>query len=260
MPNWVKNKITINGANAEEIINRHTTVNEYGEKVFDFNTVVKMPDELLIEKGSRSADGLKLYIAKINPTITNIGEKEDKLEYTDFSKRLLDVFGKTEMSDIPLYLLKHSEVETLKTRYKQDLAEVVALGEQVFVNKQKYGCADWYDWSCKNWGTKWNACETYIDGNTVYFDTAWSPPLPVIEKLSKLYPENEIEICFAEEQVGILSGRYVFQNGEIIDGERYNDCSKEAYDMHFELWGNREDFTFIPEENTYVYNEDIEME
>lgn len=52
---------------------------------------------------------------------------------------------------------------------------------------EKYGYADWYDWCVGNWGTKWDACELFydIDGDeiTVSFDTAWSPPTDLYDKL-----------------------------------------------------------------------------
>ena len=47
---------------------------------------------------------------------------------------------------------------------------------------------DWYNWRLNNWGTKWDVYETHctrIDANTLqlYFYTAWSPPIPVFDKL-----------------------------------------------------------------------------
>ena len=65
MPNWVRNRITVTGGNAEDIIRKHIVTNEDGNQVFDFNTLIKMPEDLLLEKGSRSEDGIKLYIGKI---------------------------------------------------------------------------------------------------------------------------------------------------------------------------------------------------
>jgi hypothetical protein len=59
---------------------------------------------------------------------------------------------------------------------------------------QAYGAADWYDWSVKNRGTKWNAYETshiaLVDAEAqleLQFQTAWSMPRPVFEKLAKDY-------------------------------------------------------------------------
>lgn len=260
MPNWVKTRLIISGENAAEIINQHTAVNEEGKTDFDFNTIVKMPDELLIEKSSRSADALKLYIAKINPTIYNIGEKTDKVEFVSFSRKLLEIFGQRAMDDIPLYTLRASEVEELKKTYRKDLEEVLELGRRIFVNKQKYGYSDWYDWSCDNWGTKWNACNTEINGNTVYFNTDWKPPIPVIEKLARLHSECEIEFSYAEKQPGTLCGYYVFRNGEVVTGRSYQDESKEAFDLHFVLWGGKEKFTYLPKEKTYIRKSTEEME
>lgn len=59
------------------------------------------------------------------------------------------------------------------------------------------GCNNWYDWSIRYWGTKWNAydediieedSETYI----ICFHTAWGPPEPVITKLREMYPDVHI--------------------------------------------------------------------
>lgn len=33
---------------------------------------------------------------------------------------------------------------------------------------------NWYDWNNKRWGTKWNACRTYVTKNGIYFETAWN--------------------------------------------------------------------------------------
>ena len=54
----------------------------------------------------------------------------------------------------------------------------------------------WYSWQINNWGTKWNTYSdelSYMDDDTVLyysFDTAWSPPEPVIDRLRKIYTED----------------------------------------------------------------------
>ena len=61
----------------------------------------------------------------------------------------------------------------------------------------------WYDWSVKNWGTRSVGHVIDINEESVTFGTAWSPPIPVIEALSKLlniplrmtYVEEGMEIC-----------------------------------------------------------------
>jgi hypothetical protein len=57
----------------------------------------------------------------------------------------------------------------------------------------KYGYDSWYMFCVDNWGTKWDAhieeAELTDDGGVAvidtYFDTAWSPPLPVYKELTR---------------------------------------------------------------------------
>lgn len=47
------------------------------------------------------------------------------------------------------------------------------------------------EWNTKNWGTKWHAMRFSqswsFDQRTFHFETAWSPPLPIIKRLSELF-------------------------------------------------------------------------
>jgi len=85
-------------------------------------------------------------------------------------------------------------------------------------NLDKYGHKNWYDWCVNNWGTKWNAggdnpdmmvdYDYDEDGDTVIalfqFDTAWAPPLGVLEKLMDTHPELSIECRYHEPGVGFF--------------------------------------------------------
>ncbi len=72
-----------------------------------------------------------------------------------------------------------------------------------------------YEWCCENWGTKWNAGDVKIvekdEGAAVIsFETAWAPPLPVIDKLAAMFPD--IEMSFEYYEMGMAfcgSIRYV---------------------------------------------------
>ena len=59
-------------------------------------------------------------------------------------------------------------------------------------------------WRINKWMSKWNASDTWADdlveNGCVSFQTPWSPPMPVIDALAKLYPEFEFEYKFVEEQ------------------------------------------------------------
>lgn len=52
---------------------------------------------------------------------------------------------------------------------------------QYFRPRPKKDDDDWYDWNLKNWGTKWDACDTHIsethkDKIVIMFESAWAPP------------------------------------------------------------------------------------
>lgn len=262
IPNWVTNRLIIEGPNAEEIINKHITEDEEGKQCFDFNLIHKMPAELDIEKSSKSMNGIKLYIAKINPSINSVGNKEDKMDINLFYDRIVKVFKEVEINKIPSMLLRDEEVLSLQLHYKDDFNADVNLGEQAFTNLEKYGCTDWYDWRIENWGTKWNACSTFLceDNKTIYFDTAWSPSVPVIEKFSKMYPELKITHEYAEEQIAFFCGKHCYSNGEIVYRDDYEEYSKEAFELYFDLWGCEDEFVFDPKKNTYVSREDSDIE
>ena len=60
---------------------------------------------------------------------------------------------------------------------------------------EKYGAPDWYHWSLKNWGTKWDVSgegeqpqELDEDATEIHlsFDTAWAPPCDFYEKMKDL--------------------------------------------------------------------------
>jgi len=77
-----------------------------------------------------------------------------------------------------------------------------------------------YDWCIATWGTKWNACEPSYntDGETIMysFDTAWSPPEPIVEKLSEMFPTLHFELRFEEGGMG-FSGYSIYEKGIQIE-------------------------------------------
>jgi hypothetical protein len=72
---------------------------------------------------------------------------------------------------------------------------------------------NWYNFNNREWGTKWDIAvsdgEKHSDTQLIleeetklhyYFQTAWAPPLAVVEALSLQYPELEITLDYEEEQ------------------------------------------------------------
>ena len=61
----------------------------------------------------------------------------------------------------------------------------------------------WYDWRLQNWDTKWDAYDVQImdddpDQLEVEFETAWSPPEAICQKLRDMYPDLSISWFFDE--------------------------------------------------------------
>ncbi len=73
--------------------------------------------------------------------------------------------------------------------------------------KQKYGHTDWYDWRVKNWGTKWDAAESYILDDedeffSIEYNTAWGPNIEWVKTIAKQFPELTFTLWFQEPGMG----------------------------------------------------------
>lgn len=98
------------------------------------------------------------------------------------------------------------------------------------------GVICWYEWNIQNWGTKWNAYDTkfedHEDGTTtLQFDTAWSHPYPVLEALSVKFPHHQMEVAYADEDLGHNLGSYFITNGARTEMEDLEFGSDEALEF-----------------------------
>lgn len=97
----------------------------------------------------------------------------------------------------------------------------------------RFGAADWYSWALKHWGTKWGFYDldkewkrTAVSAE-IFFQTAWSPATPIIEKLATQFPEVKITYHFADEG-GNFVGYQIFQNGSMIEDTNFEWKSPEG--------------------------------
>ena len=71
----------------------------------------------------------------------------------------------------------------------------------------------WYHWCIDNWGTKWEPDMLDVDGDQdsemleITFNTAWSPPQGVVEKMREKYPKLTFQ-CFYDEPGCEIAGYY----------------------------------------------------
>ena len=77
-----------------------------------------------------------------------------------------------------------------------------------------------YEWCIANWGTKWGLYEVEVleedpaQGRLEYtFQTAWSPPIPVVEAMAKRYPKLTFALDYFESGGGFM-GSCEYQHGD----------------------------------------------
>lgn len=218
MPNYVRNIIHFTG-DKSEIQNMLKSIqdDEKGIGSIDFNKLIPMPESLEIECGSRTDKGIKMVKEFLQP-IQQIGTP------TVSTPNELEALLSAHTAEVP----------------EQEKAEW-ELGVKAAMNVLNYEHATWYDWSIANWGTKWNAnCfDEGEDGgevDTIAFDTAWSAPHPVIEKLAELYPNIEMEHKWADEDLGNNCGESTYANGERTSIV-YPANNKSSLEFAADVWG-----------------------
>ncbi len=200
----------------------------------DFNKITPMPPSLNIENGSCTDRGINLYLTSVNPSVSYYGkEKMDPVAFTSLTERLNGSRS----------FLRHNAALTLDeiqeaTQYHSE-GELLQLGRTAIDNLMQYGATTWYGWRTRGdtWNTKWNSYNPreYYGGNEISFQTAWSAPHPIIEKLSSMYPEVTIKHGWANEDLWQDCGRQVYLSGEMIDFD-YPRTVIEQLEMAASIW------------------------
>ena len=196
-----------------------------GIGTIDFNKITPMPLSLDIESGSSTDRGINLYLTSVNPSVRYYGkEKMDPVAFTSLTERLNGSRS----------FLRHNaaltpeEIQNATLYHSED--ELLHLGKTAVENLMQYGATTWYDWRTRGdtWNTKWNSYNAYDynGGNEICFQTAWSAPHPIIEKLSAMYPEVTIKHSWANEDLWQSCGSKTYRGGEMIDYENpYDDMN-----------------------------------
>jgi len=177
MPNHVTNRIYIPDKEkfATAVAGMRTEHKEGKILEFDFNKLIPMPRALSIECSSAGDKGLKAY------------------------KEVVEASG--------------AEKDAARERFYALPEWEQKLGFQYYMNLRRYGVTTWYDWCCQEWGTKWNAYDESIGTNTIWFNTAWSAPLPVIDAFAEKF-ELTMLYCYADEDMGRNCGYRIYEDGK----------------------------------------------
>lgn len=94
---------------------------------------------------------------------------------------------------------------------------------------------NWYEFNCCEWGTKCNACDSYLeeDSDKVSFLTAWDIPSPIVKRISEMLGNIELTHKYSyeedweydEENDEYFTTVYVdtWKNGKIIKQSEYKE-------------------------------------
>lgn len=246
MPNWVTTQINITGN--EEVIKKllkSVKGKNADDSDFDFNKVVRMPKSLGLPESSTKTDYLRAYFTSLDN-----GERKEAID--TYNKMSPSIFsGITEKLATPLTAEERKDLVESTQRSKEDYLPICGstepekIGETYYNNAVKYGASTWYDWACRNWGTKWNACDVNVSDNEdgsadTYFSTAWGYAYPILRKLAKKFKELVFDVWYADEDYGYNCGHVRYENGieDIVDmsklGEPRYDIAETVLGYSYE--------------------------
>lgn len=100
---------------------------------------------------------------------------------------------------------------------------------------------DWYSWHCNKWGTKWNSANAFacdpediltedLNEITIWFDTAWSPCIPIINSLIDMYPNLKFDYCFFEPGM-MFGGRITYSSEGVYYIEEYDGDALKQFSI-----------------------------
>lgn len=205
-----------------------------GVGTIDFNKIIPMPPSLDIEAGSRTMEGVNLYLTSLNPAAPHFGsDKMDPEAFSAFVQRIGKTYGFGSRNH------NLSEEEIAKVTQYASAEELLELGKTAVHNQLQYGATTWYDWRIQpdHWNTKWNSYDPgeYDGGKEITFNTAWCPPHPIIQKLSEMYPEVTIRHAWANEDLCADAGEVYYEGGQEVDSI-VPVCDEDIRAMAIRIW------------------------
>lgn len=184
MPNNIYNRLEIIGNDEQVKQVRLFLKCEPGEDgsngYIDFNNIIAMPEELLIDK--------------------------------DYGCELIQVLLNENQFPSGIWTIDEAQADII-TWSSEKLLTHFELISKLQDNIEKYGYPDWYEWRCANWGTKWNAyCQSSPAENIITFSTAWGGVPDLMAKLSSKFPEVKFNFSCDDYYDSWI---FEIQNGEI---------------------------------------------
>lgn len=215
MPNWTYCMLEAPKA----VIEKYLSKDEDGDLYFDFNKVIPRPDiyqDPDMSEGGDTTLCLYWYLSA-----------RGKISPREIFIRFGNIFSNDEW-----YFNDPVMIERILRDCNNHSEEYYRRGEKYFTAYKSYGYRSWYTWSIDNWGTKWNACETHVsyddnDFGVVHFDTAWSYPEPIIDKIFEDNPNCVINFSWYDED---YNGHHGIGRNEHGVWTRWEDWDPEVFE------------------------------
>jgi hypothetical protein len=188
MPNHVTTVCTVTGPSVARFREHHFTDRD-GAPRFDFNTIIPTPEPI---SGTESSTDVTLGLMALN------GQRD--------SNQFLQHLSLEEQISRATQGAAHTQAE-LFAWLKAHRPEALSKAERSRRAFDETGYLNWYEWNIAMWGTKWNAYDCAIrsldnERLVFVFDTAWSFPMPVFQKLRLLYPDLVFDVASFDEGWG----------------------------------------------------------
>ena len=287
MPNWTSQAIyTKNKEDLEKIKKEFTSLNG-DEQVLDFNKIIEFPEPLRYTRSPNNIEHIAYFLSE-NGESLNAVDIERKIN--DFIKTLKDPiikeakdlyqeqfdFKTMERIEVPVILMLKDFLENKKVfEYgKEQIGEINEFkewckkenieptpynyGKKMLTDKLMYDDTNWYDWSYNNWGTKWDLDETIWNEKSLWFQTAWSPVLPIYVAISEKL-QIDIFAEWVEEQFTEYVGVMQVEKGEVTLFKEFKPNSRELFKVASAFEDEeQENFRYDTENKTIVRCYDFE--
>lgn len=178
------------------------------ESAVDFNTLIPMPEGLHKAISDGYADFVHLVFGLVDLSPPPMPDGPSRL------------FSPGGMAAATAQLKLSNVIRSIKggglAKCTDEQFENVML---MMRNQRQHGATTWYEWALEKWGTKWNAYSIEEREGCLKFETAWSPPHPVIEFLAKQFPGEKILHQWADEDIGHNCGTRTYEEGRCLTME-----------------------------------------
>ncbi|PWB71532.1 MAG: hypothetical protein C3F07_13930 [Anaerolineales bacterium] len=214
MPNWAENELTITGPDVNKIL--ETIRSQSGEdedvRILDFNTIIPYP-QIYRDMDKRAEE----YREKLHAIANDDPQRKQKLEalgaeygvepgapwikdgFNSGGYEWCCDFWQTKWNACHVHLTTRADSsKPLRKTAKCAYCQTVHKTETMVVL------------TCQQCGSPLPDAEpiqAFLE-----FDTAWSPPIPVIEKLAAMFPDHTFELKYYEGGMG-FSGHARWSEG-----------------------------------------------